>query len=237
MFKQSLLLTMALLLAAPAIHADRRKFVWSYQYGTLAPGTAELEFYQTTKLDDRDSWEYRIEVEHGLSPRWDLSVYQIFAQKEGDAFTWDAVQVRTRYRLAEPGRFPLDPLLYLEYRRKIDLEKQNKAEVKLILSRDFDQISLALNPVYEFFWAPGDPVHEIGLDAGLAYAPNYQFSIGVESTTRIKYLKDSDNETGSYLGPTVSYASGAIFYTVGYAWGLTDESNDARVRFIMGVQL
>lgn len=237
MFKRSLLLLLAVVMVAPSTFADRRKFVWSYQYGTLAPGTAEIEFYQTTKVDRTDSWEYRIEVEHGLTPKWDLSVYQIFAQKEGEAFKWDAVQLRTRYRLAEPGQFFLDPLLYLEYRRKIELTLQNKAEVKLILSRDFDRLTLAVNPVYEFFWAPGDPVHELGLDVGLAFSPNYQFSVGLESTTRIKYLKDAENSTGSYLGPTFSYASGPIFYTLGYAWGITDDSNDARVRFIMGVEI
>jgi hypothetical protein len=237
MLKQITLLALALLLAAPSTFADRRKFVWSYQYGTIAPGNAELEFYQTTKLDRTDSWEYRIEVEHGLSPRWDLAVYQIFSQKQGESFKWDAVQVRARYRLAEPGVMLLDPLLYLEYRRKIDLQRQNKAEVKLILSRNFDRFALAVNPVYEFFWAPGDPVHELGLDVGLAYEPSMRFTIGVESTTRIKYLKDADNTTGSYLGPTFSYSSGGMFYTLGYAWGLTDDSNDARVRFIMGIEL
>ena len=124
MFSRSLLFVLALLLTSPSTFADRRKFVWSYQYGTLAPGAAEMEFYQTTKVDHTDSWEYRIEVEHGLTPKWDLSIYQIFAQKEGEAFKWDAVQVRTRYRLAEPGQFVLDPLLYLEY-RLIILYSQN----------------------------------------------------------------------------------------------------------------
>lgn len=237
MLKRSLLLVLALILAAPATYADRRQFVWSYQYGTIAPGMAELEFYQTTKLARSNSWEYRIEIEQGLSPRWDLAVYQIMSQKEGESFKWDAVQLRTRYRLAEPGELFLDPLLYLEYRRKTDLAKQNKAEVKLILSRDFNQFTFALNPVYEFFWAPGDPVHEIGLDVGLAFEPNYRFSFGVESTTRIEYVRNADAETGSYLGPTFSFASGSMFYTLGYAWGLTDDSDDARVRFIMGVQL
>jgi len=237
MFRNLLLLVLIVLMGAASTMADRRKYVWTYQYATIAPGAAELEFYQTTKISSTNSWEYRIEVEHGLTPRWDLSIYQIFAQKEGEAFRWDAFQIRTRYKLAEPGRFLLDPLLYLEYNRKIDLKKQNKLEAKLILDRNVHKYNIAFNPVYEFFWAPGNPIHELGLDIGLSYELSYKLSVGVESVTRSKYIKDSDNRQSSYLGPTISVATGSIFYTVGYTWGLTDDSDDARVRFLMGVDL
>lgn len=232
-----LLLALALLLAAPSSFADRRKYVWTYQYATMAPEATELEFYQTAKLDETDAWEYRVEIEHGLTPRWDLSIYQIFAQTEGGPFKWDALQIRTRYKLAEPGRFFMNPLLYLEYNRKIELTKQNKFEAKLILGRNFDKVNLAINPVYEFFWAPGDPVHEIGLDIGLSYEPTFKWSFGLESTSRHEYLPGGETETGSYLGPTVSFATGTVYYTFGYAAGLTDDSNDGRFRFIMGIDL
>jgi hypothetical protein len=203
----------------------------------MPPNATELEFYQTAKLDKSDAWEYRIEIEHGLSPRWDISVYQIFSQNEGDAFKWDAVQFRTRYRLVEPGQMMFDPVLYLEYRRKIDLKKQNKAEVKLLLSEDFDRFNLAINPVYEFFWAPGDPIHELGLDVGASREVSFAVSLGLESTSRIEFLPDGETETGWYVGPTFSLAPGDVYFTFGYAWGITDDSNDARMRFLMGVDI
>jgi len=217
--------------------ADRRRFVWTYEPILQVPGGADLEFYQTTRIDEIDNWEYRIEIEHGLTHHWDFSVYQIFAQKEGESFKWDAFQLRTRYRLSEIGTVSFDPVLYLEYRRKIDLKEQNKFEGKLLLGKNFNEISLAVNPVYEFFWAPGDPVNEIGLDVGLSYSPSYQFSFGIESTTRHEFLKKVDDESSSYFGPTISFASGPIWYSVGYVWGLNDKSDDARARFLMGVQL
>jgi hypothetical protein len=237
MLKKTLLLALIIIMAVPVVNADRRKFVWTQQYVTIAPGAAELEFYQTTKLDELDSWEYRIEVETGLTPNTDFAVYQIFSQKEGESFKWDAFQIELRHKLAQPGEFFMDPLLYLEYKRKTDLKAQNKFEAKLVLSKDIEKTTIAINPVYEFFWAPGDPIHELGLDIGVAYASSYKFSFGFESTTRYEILKDEDNETGSYFGPTISFASGPMFYTFGYAWGLTDDSNDARARFIMGVEL
>lgn len=216
--------------------ADRRKYVWTYQYVTIAKDATDLEFYQTTRLAETDKWEYRIELEHGLSPKCDLSIYQIFAQEDGSSLKWDAFQLRTRYRLAEPGQFLFDPLLYLEYQRKTDLKEPNKAEVKLILSRDFNRVNLSFNPVYEVAWAPGKPEHEAGIDIGLSTELSYKFSIGVESVTRMEFA-DEGTETASYFGPTLSYAGGELYYSVGYIWGLTDESDDARVRFLLGVGL
>jgi len=232
MFYALLFLTMA-----ASASADRRRFVWTYEPILQVPGGADLEFYQTTRLGQTDSWEYRIEIEHGLTHRWDVSVYQIFAQKEGESFKWDAFQLRSRYRLSELGTAPFDPVLYMEYRRKINSKEQNKFEAKLLLGKNFNELTLAVNPVYEFFWAPGDPVHEIGLDIGLTYSPSYHFSFGIESTSRHEFVKKSDDETSSYLGPTLSFASGPIWYSVGYVWGLNDDSDDARARFLLGVQL
>lgn len=237
MIYKLLLTALALLFLAPNLMADRRKYVWTYQTVTIPEGGTELEFYQTTKLDKTDSWEYRIEVEHGLRPGWDFSIYQIFSQKEDSSFKWDAFQIRTRYRLASPGTVMFDPILYLEYNRKTDLKAQNKAEAKLLLGHDFDKVNLSVNPVYEFFWAPGDPKHEIGLDIGLSYEFSYSFALGLESTSRVEYEKDKPRKESSYFGPTITYASGETWYTVGVAWGLNDTSNDARVRFIMGIGL
>ncbi|MEW5795946.1 MAG: hypothetical protein AB1772_06250 [Candidatus Zixiibacteriota bacterium] len=237
MYRNILLGIMALAILVESGHADRRKYAWTYQYATIAENESELEFYQTAKLDESDQWEYRIEIEHGLTPKWDLSIYQIFAQEEGGPFEWDAFQVRTRYRLAQQGELPLDPILYLEYRRKLDLAAQNKLEAKLILARDFDRVNMSFNPVYEFFWAPGDPVHEVGIDFGLSYEASYRFCFGIESTSRVEFEPDGENSESSYFGPTISFATEGAFYTIGYTRGITDNSNDARVRFLMGVEL
>lgn len=231
------IILLIIILAVPSSFADRRKYVWTYGTGLMSPDESELEFYQTTRIDDANSWEYRVELEHGISSRIDFSVYQIFTQADGSSFKWDAFQLRTRYRLAEPGTVSFDPVIYLEYNRKLDLSKQNKLEAKLLLAKDFEKVNLAINPVYEFFWAPGDPVHEVGIDVGLSYELSYKFTLGIESTSRHEMLKDSSDESSSYFGPTISFASGSVYYTAGYAWGLTDDSNDARIRFILGAHL
>lgn len=215
--------------------ADRRSYVWTYQYMTLPAGHTELELYQTTRIGAFDAWEYRVEIEHGFTDRWDFSVYQIFTQKEGDAFKWEAVQFRTRYRIGYSGQYVFDPLLYFEFIRKIDLNKPNKFETRLVLAKQIKRLNLSLNPVYEYYFAPGSE-HELGFDLGLSYEFSAKFIAGFESTTRFEF-EENETEVGSYLGPTVSFASGEWWYTIGAVFGLTEHSDNVRIRFLMGVGL
>ncbi len=230
-----LLVALSVLLVVQA-NGDRRKYVWTYAYQTMLQSATELEIYQTTRLEgNRDRWEMRLEIEQGLTPRWDVSIYQIFAQPEGGSFKWDAVQLRTRYRIGEAGQYLLDPLLYFEYNRKVDLTQPNKLEAKLILARTQDRFNIAFNPLYEYFFAP-DATHEVGLDAGLSWEFVPAFAAGIESVTRIEF-EDGESATTSYLGPTISFASGEWWYSIGAVFGLNEQSDDARVRFLMGVGL
>ena len=224
-----------ILILSTTLFADRRSYVWTYQYMTLPEGQTELEFYQTTKISDIDKWEYRIEVENGITDHFDFSVYQIFEQQEGEAFKWNAVQFRTRYRIGEVNDYFMDPLLYFEYNRKINLKAPNKFEAKIILAKTIQKINIAINPLYELFFAPGTE-HEIGLDIGTSYEFSPRFILGLESTSRMEF-EDDETEIGSYFGPTFSFASGNWWYTIGAGFGITDESDNARVRFLMGVQL
>jgi len=233
--KKQLLFYFIILCSVISAYADRRNYVWTYQYVTIPEAQTELEFYQTTKLNNLDSWEYRIEVEHGLTDNWDFSVYQIFNQQEDQALSWEAVQFRTRYRFGEEGKYILDPLLYMEYNRKLDLDKPNKFEVKLILAKTKAKLNLAVNPVYELFISPGIE-HEAGLDMGISWEFSPKFIAGLESTSRFEF-KDNKTEKSNYLGPSISFASGNWWYTLGSAWGTTKNSDKLRIRFIMGVGL
>ena len=94
MFKKMMLAILAIAVVASTAHADRRKYVWTYHYGTVPKGQTELELYQTTKVAELNTWEFKAEIEHGLTDNLDFSVYQIFVQKEGQSLKWDAFQVR-----------------------------------------------------------------------------------------------------------------------------------------------
>ncbi|HGY56350.1 MAG TPA: hypothetical protein ENK44_11635 [Caldithrix abyssi] len=215
--------------------ADRRYYIWTYQYNTISQAETELEFYQTTFLANKDIWEYRLEVEHGLTDRLDFSVYQIFRQIPGESFKWDAVQFRMRYRFGEAGQYFVDPLLYVEYRQRLDASKPKKAEFRLVLAKQLDALNISFNPLYEYFFSPGS-VQELGFDLGLSYEFHPSFMLGIEAVSRAVFY-ENEITTGTYLGPVVSVASGSWWYTFGAGFGMNKLSDTMRIRFIMGVDL
>ena len=230
-----LLFLIVLFFLAHSSYADRRNYVWTYQYRTLSQAETELEFYQTTLFANKEIWEYRIEVEHGFTERLDFAVYQIFRQEQGEAFKWDAVQFRLRYRFGQEGQFFMDPLVYLEYRQKLDAGQPKKIELKLILAKQIEALNISFNPLFEYYF---EPTHasELGLDAGISYELSPQFLFGLEATSRTVLLKNG-NETALYVGPTVSFASGGWWYAVGAGLGLNNAAETTRIRFLMGLRL
>jgi hypothetical protein len=217
--------------------ADRRAYVWTYEYQTKPPGGAEIEHYLTSKTGDLDrvgetTWEHRLELEAGLTDRWDVSIYQIFHQPADGGLRYDSFQLRSRYRIGESGLWPADPLLYLEYRRPRDLTAPNRLEWKIILARDVQRFNAALNIIEEVKFAPGTE-WETGYAIGVGYEPHPVVRIGAEAFGDLVVEKDRAH----YLGPTVSIARGGWFYTVGIGFGLNDDSSDLQARAILGVDL
>jgi hypothetical protein len=129
-----------LLLAAVTARADRRQLVWTYQYQTMPAGSAELEHYFGYDLGDRDvkneaEYTHQLEVEVGITDRWDVSVYHMFAQIGGGPFDYDGFKLRTRYSLFEADQFLVDPLLYLEFKRPAPHDAPGVLEGKLVLAK------------------------------------------------------------------------------------------------------
>jgi len=96
-------------------NADRRSYVWMYEYQTMPKGNSELEYYLTHKAPDfhkydkKNTWQHQLEYEYGLTDRWDISVYQRWQQtnaKNDDKFEYTGTKLRTRYRFGEKGGVP-----------------------------------------------------------------------------------------------------------------------------------
>ncbi len=214
--------------------ADWRSYVWTYQYMTMPQGRSEIEFYHTIKTGDPDSWEYRIELEHGITDRLDAALYQIFKQNDGGSFAWDAVQFRTRYRFGERDAWFVNPLLYLEYNRPLASSKPNKFEVKAIIDKNIGAFNMAVNPVYELFFAPGVE-HEAGVDVAASYRfLSGTIGIGAEISNRTEF-EDGEIEAHDYIGPTLSYKAGTLFAAIGAQFGVSEGTAPVRGRSIIGL--
>lgn len=223
------------LLAAANVKADRRGYVWTYEYMTMPKGESEIEYYLTHKAtdfhkyDQKNTWEHQVEYEYGLTDRWDIALYQKWLQtnsKTNDRSEYTGTKLRTRYRIGEKGMYPLDTLLYLEYIRPDDSDSAEILEGKLILAKDFDKFNIAYNQILKVgINDKGGNENEYAL--GFNYEYNPRLKIGIETTGN--YTEDK-----YYLGPTISLAGKKLWAGLGALRGLNDRSDDLQFRLIIG---
>jgi hypothetical protein len=217
--------------------ADRRHFVWTYQYQTMPAGSAELEHYMNYKLADTDNpdagnYSHQLEIEVGITDRWDISLYQMFSQNKTSGFIYDGVKMRTRYRLFEEGQYPVDPLLYFEAKRPSEHSEPTTLEGKLVLAKIHNQFFTAFNFVVERDLGSGHEL-EWKYDFGVGYQLKPAISIGLESKGNFK----SSDEGNQSFGPTFSVARGSVWFTSGLLFPMTDHASDFEFRYIMGIFL
>lgn len=217
-----------------AAFADRRSYVWTYEYLTMPQGETEAEYYFTMENSDSSAFtettkfKHWVELEQGLSDHWDFSIYQTFVQNPEEPLKYEGLKLRTRYRFSERGVLPVDPLIYLEYIRVFE-EPEDKIEGKLILAKDIWKFNISLNLVGELEKKGGEEWEdEEKVLVGVFFEPTPAIKIGGEYEIA---------EKKAYLGPTLSFASGENWTTLGVRWGLTEKSRDFDLRLLIGIGL
>ena len=230
------LLAVLVLSAANIANADRRGYVWTYEYQTMPKGESEVEYYLTTKVPnfhkygDENIWEHQVEYEYGLTNRWDVGVYERWQQtntSDKDSFDYTGTKVKTRYRFGEKGMYPIDTLLYLEYIHP-DGSEEAELEGKVVLAKDFGKFNIAYNQIFETeinqSWQKSF-LYEYAV--GLNYEFSLRLKLGIESAG--SYTKEE-----YFIGPTVSWASKKFWVGFGAQAGLNDKTDDFRCRLIIG---
>jgi hypothetical protein len=217
--------------------ADRRSYVWTYEYLTMPKGETELEYYLDFKAPDMQnkttsSWLHQLEIEHGLTDRWDMSIYQVFSQKNGESLKYEELKLRTRYRFFEAGKWLIDPLVYLEYKRPSETSSASELEGKLILAKDLKNLNFAWNFILERE-IKSKAETEVEYAVGLSYQLVPAFKIGLEGKGDLGKNRDSKH----YLSPVISLASGKLWISLGTSFGLTSKSDDFQFRYILGLSL
>ena len=238
-------------LAGPA-RADRKSFTSTYEYGTTPEGQTEIELWHT---ELRDSWrsdtpqrfEERLEVEYGLTDRWDISMYTLFqevAAKDptvAQALGFDAVHVETRYRISDRGVLPVDTELYLEVAKDFGASVY-EIESKVILARDFDRVTAALNLIDEASVGNDVPggANELGFAFGLTYEVTPKLRLGGET-----WGMHGDYGTNWSAGPALAFAPSSKFWlamTAGFGIDTAEADTEQDLgafsgRVIMGFDL
>ena len=226
----------ALVLLTNIVRADKRSYVWTYEYKTMEAGEVELEHYLTLSTPLSDSFkgvtttDHNIELEIGMNNRFDFALYQVFSQTPKSSFLYKGYKMRFRYRFGEKGEYMMDPLLYFEYKGKPDFSEHG-LEGKLILAKDIGNFNVAINPVIEYEYEDDGWESEIKYNAGISYKIGYLLTLGLEA-------KGSKN--GHYIGPVISHGTGNTWVAFGSAIAVTDIKNDKPqllLRMIMGINI
>ncbi len=236
---------------AAAAQADRRAFTRTYEYVTQAEDALELEYYLTQSQADMSqastrSIEQQVEIEYGLTNRWDISIYQVYSQPSGGGLYYSATKLRTRYRFSERGINPVDVLAYLELIRP-SLGSSWKLEPKLVLAKDIGKVTVAVNLIPEFVFTQAggadggstETEFEPGWALGVTYEASPKWKLGAETWGSMEEAFDSEARTTElYAGPAVSFAPSEKFWIAATAgFGLNEDAKDFSARTIIAVGL
>lgn len=226
--------------------ADRKSFSYTYEYATLPEGATELELWHTQsrdtwKADTAESFEEKLEIEHGITDHWDASMYTVFAQSTDEVLHLDAVRVESRYRFAERGELPVDCVAYLELAKDFGTSLY-EIEAKGIFARDFDKITIAGNIIGEVELGnnAAESELEIGWAVGTTYEVTPKVKLGVETWGGVE-----EEELRWAVGPAISLAPSSNFWlvtTAGFGAADTVATDDFAgqafsARVIMGIEL
>jgi hypothetical protein len=237
--------------AAPA-RADRRAYTTTYEAVTAPKGELDVEMWSSYAadgelLDGPASRGFRnmLELEYGITDRWDAALYNMFDVTSDSANTgYAGLKVETRYRLLPPGSWVLDPIIYFEFQYLLKGDAKEKFETKLILARDQGPWNFAFNIAGEAeHLVAGGWVPELEFAGGVSRElAGPAFKLGVESFGKAEKDPGADVHVFAWAGPALSWATRfqhgmeGIWVTVGGGHGLTDDSDKWYARAIVGLQ-
>lgn len=242
---------LALLAFAPLTHATERRFTYTYEVTTAPKGVFELENWVTWQLsrghkgesDRAHEFDFRHELEYGVTDRWEVSLYFADWHILDDAdhnrsARYDDAALETIYRLTNPTTDFLGSALYGEIHYGDELLE---LEGKLLLQKDIGPLVAAYNVVMEGKWTGrrlDEREGEFSQTLGLSYELMPQLTVGAEVLHEIDIPDWSKAEKSVvWAGPNASFRSGSWFATVTPLFRLSEnrEEPDLQTRLIIGV--
>ena len=242
-----LILAMAIAGMAQNSSASERRFVYNNETTTAPKGLLEVEQWFTFKdYDNRQLYEFRTEVEYGVTDRFQLGLYlSDWRHTENDngedETEWNTVGLDGIYSLTDPTKDFIGSALYGE----VLLGPEKLAlEGKLLLQKNFGPIALVYNFVLEAEWegeslsALDERVGVIENTLGVSYQVSPSFLAGAEALHEVEF--ENWEEAGDhvfYAGPNVSFRKNNFFATAATLFQLGDVEGEpnTQVRLIVGL--
>jgi len=229
-------LTLALALACvlptlrpPSARAEGRVFLQSYTPYLDERGESEIGLWLTSRTGRHDpaesvAWQWRAEWEYALRDRLTLAAYLNFVRPPGGPAGFDSPSLEAIWRLAEPGRFPGDPALYLEV---TESGRELEFEPRLLLAHRGPRWIATANLIGEFAFRhddeerldDGNVLHREAaaeFTAGVAAYAGPRLSLGIELRGRSEYPNFGHRSAAMLsLGPSLGFGLGEARCAIG----------------------
>jgi len=235
-----LALALPLLALAGSARADRPNFAFAYEPKTMAAGELELESYSTASVrydwlanDHTYGWIHQVELEYGVTDRFDLAMYQVFSADQ-----WNGFKLRARYRPADYGALPVDVMFYGEL--IFGREGEMAFEEKLVVGKIIGKVALTLDSTLEQENLFGEREYKWSEAIGAGYVLTPQVTAGLEAQARMGWEPKTVYGAGTklefadpafYAGPTLSFATEKFFWNVNFSARTSDDDNDPKYLF------
>jgi len=221
--------------ATGAAWANPRPLPFTYQTETLPAGSAEVEQFVDlvpTRAQDAVTGEsvryigtqFQTEIEYGITDKLEVALYLTFVPSPGPTVSPNTLPVlslgngaaqRLRYRLADPGAWPIDVALYGEITEN---EREIELEAKILLQRRVGAWRFMANLWGEReFYFDGKREWVLNPTLGATVELSPRFHVGAESWMRSEYLDSGGGPRAFNLGPHV-FVGPAFMANLGKLW-------------------
>ncbi len=249
--RSSLIVALLCTSASTSARADRRAYGVTYEAVTAPAGELDVETWSTyAPLGEVDGGpasrglREMIELEYGITDRWDAALYNMLDFTSGDTESgYAGFKVESRYRLTDRGAWFVDPVIYVEVQDLFRGDARQKYELKLIVAKNFGPLNVAVNAAIEEERTT-EPAWNTELEyaAGTSYALSPAFMLGAEGFGKLERDEMSGVVNRTWAGPCISWAHGGgahmrgLWVTLAGGGGLTAETDSYYARAIVGLQ-
>jgi high-affinity iron transporter len=181
---------------------------------------------------------YKAEVEWAPTAWWLAELLVKYERAPGEGIDATEIASENIFQLTEQGKYWMDFGLLAEYVYSLEDGAANAVEVGLLGQKDFGQNEVRVNLLFE-------QALESGTDLEMAYRWQYRYRLderfepgiemygGLGEWGKFGSFDDHEQQLGPAMFGRFRTANGAIRYELGMLFGLTNETPDTTVRFLL----
>jgi hypothetical protein len=215
-----------------------RRFAATRTY-VLPEGMFEMEQWWRGTFTRHEGDEHRFltEIEAGLPGRWQLDFYGHFEGGSNISTKFIGEQIEARYALANWGRIPTNPTLYLEYEN--NHIGPHVLEGKLLLADEYRKgWHWGANLSYEQELGGGHAIERAITLAASKTIKDSRFAVGVEAVMEYVTEHGGDDERNLMIGPSLQWRpTKTVHLDFVPLFGLSHDAPHSQIYIVLGVNL